>query len=101
MSGAGSTMQAGGFFIGPPERRSFVWEHRPKRPAPLGVVICPPLGYRYTCAYRTLRRLAEQLARGGHAVARVEYHATSNAPGGHLDEECARAALAKIRDRMK
>ena len=25
----------------------------------------------------------------------------SGAPGGHLDEECARAALAKIRDRMK
>jgi uncharacterized protein GlcG (DUF336 family) len=25
----------------------------------------------------------------------------SGAPGGHLDEECARAALAKIKDRMK
>lgn len=25
----------------------------------------------------------------------------SGAPGGHLDEECARAAMAKIRDRMK
>ena len=25
----------------------------------------------------------------------------SGAPGGHLDEECARAALAKVRDRMK
>jgi len=25
----------------------------------------------------------------------------SGAPGGHLDEECARVAMAKIRDRMK
>ena len=25
----------------------------------------------------------------------------SGAPGGHLDEECARAALARIRDRIK
>jgi uncharacterized protein GlcG (DUF336 family) len=25
----------------------------------------------------------------------------SGAPGGHLDEECARAALAKVKDRMK
>ena len=25
----------------------------------------------------------------------------SGAPGGHLDEECARAAIAKIKDRMK
>jgi uncharacterized protein GlcG (DUF336 family) len=25
----------------------------------------------------------------------------SGAPGGHLDEECGRAALAKIKDRMK
>lgn len=25
----------------------------------------------------------------------------SGAPGGHIDEECARAALAKIQDRMK
>jgi uncharacterized protein GlcG (DUF336 family) len=25
----------------------------------------------------------------------------SGAPGGHLDEECARAAMAKIKDRMK
>jgi uncharacterized protein GlcG (DUF336 family) len=25
----------------------------------------------------------------------------SGAPGGQFDEECARAALAKIRDRMK
>jgi uncharacterized protein GlcG (DUF336 family) len=25
----------------------------------------------------------------------------SGAPGGHLDEECARAAMAKVKDRMK
>jgi uncharacterized protein GlcG (DUF336 family) len=35
---------------------------------------------------------------GGNAIGAV---GVSGAPGGHLDEECARASLAKIRDRMK
>jgi uncharacterized protein GlcG (DUF336 family) len=35
---------------------------------------------------------------GGSAIGAV---GVSGAPGGQFDEECARAALAKIRDRMK
>jgi uncharacterized protein GlcG (DUF336 family) len=35
---------------------------------------------------------------GGNAIGAV---GVSGAPGGQFDEECARAALAKIRDRMK
>jgi pimeloyl-ACP methyl ester carboxylesterase len=90
--------QARGVFIGPNDRRSFVWEHRPEQAAPLAIVICPPLGYAYTCAYRTLRRLAEQLARRGHVVARLEYHGTSNAPGGHLDPHLVDAWRASVAD---
>ena len=35
---------------------------------------------------------------GGHAVGAI---GVSGAPGGQFDEECARAALGKIKDRMK
>jgi len=35
---------------------------------------------------------------GGHAVGAI---GVSGAPGGQFDEECARAAIAKIQDRMK
>ena len=35
---------------------------------------------------------------GGNAIGAL---GVSGAPGGQLDEECARAALAKIKDRMK
>jgi uncharacterized protein GlcG (DUF336 family) len=35
---------------------------------------------------------------GGNAIGGL---GVSGAPGGNLDEECARAALAKIKDRMK
>jgi alpha/beta superfamily hydrolase len=89
---------ASGLFIGPADRRSFVWEHRPTKPAPLAVVICPPLGYHYTCSYRTLRRLAEQLADRGHVVVRVEYHGTSNAAGGHPDTNLVGSWGASVAD---
>jgi uncharacterized protein GlcG (DUF336 family) len=35
---------------------------------------------------------------GGQTIAGL---GVSGAPGGNLDEDCARAALAKIKDRMK
>ena len=35
---------------------------------------------------------------GGHAIGAI---GISGAPGGQFDEECARAAIAKIQDRMK
>jgi hypothetical protein len=31
----------------------------------------------------------------------VDLEGVSGAPGGQFDEECARAALGKIKDRMK
>jgi uncharacterized protein GlcG (DUF336 family) len=44
-------------------------------------------------------------AQGGLAImangATIGGLGISGAPGGHLDEECGRAALAKIKDRMK
>ncbi len=36
--------------------------HTPASAATTGVVICPPLGYEYAVAYRTLRHLADRIA---------------------------------------
>jgi uncharacterized protein GlcG (DUF336 family) len=38
------------------------------------------------------------LMAGGHALGAL---GVSGAPGGNIDEDCARTALAKIKDRMK
>ena len=91
-------MLAHGRFIGAPERRSFVWEHRPREPESLAVVICPPLGYHYACSYRTIRTLAENLAGRGHVVVRAEYNGTANAPGTHLDPDRIDAWATSVED---
>jgi uncharacterized protein GlcG (DUF336 family) len=46
----------------------------------------------------TFAQGAVAITAAGHTIGAV---GVSGAPGGHLDEECARAALAKIRDRIK
>src|SRR6266849_7265604 len=37
---------------------------------------------------------------GGHAIGAIGAIGVSGAPGGQFDEECARAAIAKIQDRL-
>jgi uncharacterized protein GlcG (DUF336 family) len=46
----------------------------------------------------TFAQGAIAIVAGGQTLGAV---GVSGAPGGHLDEECARAAMAKIRDRIK
>jgi uncharacterized protein GlcG (DUF336 family) len=46
----------------------------------------------------TFAQGAVAITAGGQTLGAI---GVSGAPGGHLDEECARAALAKIKDRMK
>ena len=41
---------------------------------------------------------AVTLMAGGHAIGAI---GVSGAPGGNIDEDCARTAIAKIKDRMK
>lgn len=47
--------------------------HLPDRAADVGVVICPPIGYEYAVAYRTLRHLADRLAGAGFATVRYDH----------------------------
>ncbi|WP_349903346.1 hypothetical protein [Parafrigoribacterium humi] len=47
--------------------------HVPRDAASTGVVICPPIGYDYMVAYRSLRYLADQIAASGLPVIRYEH----------------------------
>ena len=50
-------------------------------------MICPPFGYEATCAYRTLRRLAERLADAGNLVLRFDYEGTGASSGTGLESD--------------
>ncbi len=45
------------------------------------IVLCPPIGYEYMSAYRTVRILAERLAALGFDALRIDYLGTGNSTG--------------------
>jgi alpha-beta hydrolase superfamily lysophospholipase len=75
--------------------------HLPEGGASVGVVVCPPLGQDHIVGYRTLRHLADELARGGLGALRFDYpgHGDSAAamPDDTLEAGAALAAAA-LRD---
>src|SRR5262245_29313713 len=70
-------------FISNDGRPLFASHHSPPRHLRrgLGIVLCPPLGYEYTSAYRTWRVLAERLASIGFDALRVDYDGTGDSIG--------------------
>jgi alpha/beta superfamily hydrolase len=48
-------------------------------------VICPPVGYEYTRSHRSLRHLADRLARAGIPALRFDYHGIGDSTGSDLD----------------
>lgn len=50
-----------------------------------GVILLPPIGYEYWTTHRALRELAEQLARSGHSVLRIDYRGTGDSSGNQWD----------------
>lgn len=65
----------------------FAWLHEPPvgRSLRHGVVVCPSLGYEQLHAHRTLRHLAEEAAKQGATVLRIDYHGTGDSPGHDLE----------------
>ncbi len=51
------------------------------------VVICNPIGFEYMHAHRTLRHLADKLARAGIPTLRFDYDGTGDSSGTDLDGE--------------
>lgn len=61
-------------------------------------VVCAPGGYEYTRAHRTLRHLADRLARAGIPALRFDYHGTGNSAGDDLDPDRVATWIGNIRD---
>ena len=50
-------------------------------------VICNPIGYEYVHSHRTMRHLADGLARAGVPALRFDYDGTGDSPGTDLDPD--------------
>lgn len=72
-------------WFGPDQRPLAGWWTAPDRPSRAGVVIAPPLGYEYWSCYRSLRTLAESLARAGWHALRFDWDGTGNSAGAADD----------------
>lgn len=77
----------------------FGWYHAaPDAPQhDVAAVICGPLGSEYTRSHRSVRHLADRLARAGIPAVRFDWHGTGNSPGTDLDPGRVDAWLANIR----
>jgi alpha/beta superfamily hydrolase len=78
----------------------FAWHHADSHAEATGMVavVCPPIGSEYTRSHRSLRHLADRLARAGIPAVRFDYHGTGNSPGTDMDPGRVEAWLANIRD---
>jgi dienelactone hydrolase len=78
--------------------------HRPNSRPIGGVLICAPFGYEAGCAHRTLRTIADRLARRGHLVLRFDYEGAGASSGQDLQsdlverwQDSVRAGVAELR----
>jgi alpha/beta superfamily hydrolase len=61
-------------------------------------VVCGPVGHEYTRAHRTLRHLADRLARAGVPALRFDYHGIGDSAGSDLDPDRVPTWLGNIED---
>jgi alpha-beta hydrolase superfamily lysophospholipase len=89
-------------YFGTPGRRLSGWYHAPLGNALTGaIVICPPLGYEYINSHRSLRHLADRLARAGIAALRFDYHGTGDSAGGDDEPGQVAAWIESVHDAME
>lgn len=86
-----------------PARTLFAWYHAPAAggAADRVAVICPPLLSEYTRSHRSLRHLADRLARRGIPALRFDYDGCGDSPGTDLDPDRLAAWQASIRMAMR
>jgi alpha-beta hydrolase superfamily lysophospholipase len=85
-------------FIEHEGRYLFIWHHpaQPTLRRGSAVVLCPPLGSDYICAYRVWRKLAERLAAAGFDVLRFDYEGTGDSAGDLEEPERVQAWIRNI-----
>ena len=81
----------------------FGWYHSASGVEPRDVVavLCAPIGHEYTRAHRTLRHLADRLARAGIPALRFDYDGIGDSPGSDLDPGRVAAWEASIRTAIR
>lgn len=78
----------GPVWFGAADRPQLGWLTRPTTGGGRsGVVVAPPAGYEYWCGHRTLRVLAERLARAGHSVLRIDNDGTGDSAGDQWEPD--------------
>lgn len=84
-----NTPRATPLWFGPETRPLFGMLHRTATEPThgLGVIVCNPFGYEAICAHRSMRHLAEALARGGVPTLRFDYDGTGDSAGSDWDDE--------------
>lgn len=71
----------------------FGWYHSAEsvRPTDCAVVICSPLGIEYVNSHRSMRHLADRLARRGIPAIRFDYHGAGDSVGTDVDPDRCRS----------
>ena len=91
-------MKREAMYLGDGESSFFGWFHAEESAAPADrvAVICGPVGHEYTRAHRTLRHLADRLARAGIPALRFDYHGIGDSAGSDLDPDRVATWIANI-----
>jgi len=86
-------------YFGSGSETLFGWTHRSKdcEASDVAAVICNPLGVEYMSGHRSIRHLADQLAKSGIPTLRFDYACNGDSTGGHFRDFTVSQVVDDIR----